>query len=62
MKHLVINPFIDKVSLVGYSEGDMYESTDSKRISFLQESGFLKKEPNVVIEKKDKVKRKDKTQ
>lgn len=62
MKHLVIKPFIDKLSSVGYSTGEIYESNDLKRTSFLQEKGFLKKEPNTVVEKKEKVKGKNKTQ
>jgi hypothetical protein len=44
MKHLVIKPFIDKETHKGYSEGDAYESTDSKRIAFLAKEGFLKKQ------------------
>ncbi|SFI36002.1 MULTISPECIES: hypothetical protein [unclassified Bacillus (in: firmicutes)] len=44
MRNLVIKPFIDKDTQIGYSKGDMYESTDSKRIAFLIENGFLKQE------------------
>ncbi|MDK7476337.1 hypothetical protein OWP15_27185 [Bacillus paranthracis] len=40
-KHLIIRAFIDKDTLLGYLEGDMYESNDSKRIAFLVEQGFL---------------------
>ncbi|MCC1486746.1 hypothetical protein LB312_05665 [Bacillus tropicus] len=40
-KHLIIRAFIDKDTLLGHSEGDMYESNDSKRIAFLVEKGFL---------------------
>ncbi|MCC2429873.1 hypothetical protein OCE55_21010 [Bacillus paranthracis] len=40
-KHLIIRAFIDKDTSLGYSEGDMYESNDSKRIAFLVEQGFL---------------------
>lgn len=40
-KHLIIRAFIDKDTLLGYSEGDMYESNDSQRIAFLVEQGFL---------------------
>jgi hypothetical protein len=43
MKHLVIKPFIDKETKNGYSEGDMYESKDSKRIAFLVKEGYLRK-------------------
>lgn len=43
MRSLVIKPFIDKETLAGYREGDMYESTDSKRVAFLVKEGFLKK-------------------
>jgi hypothetical protein len=42
MKSLVIKPFIDKDTQIGYSEGDVYESEDPERIAFLQEEGFLK--------------------
>ncbi|MDM5195466.1 hypothetical protein QUF93_23505 [Bacillus hominis] len=42
MKNLVIKPFIDKDTQIGYSEGDVYESEDPERIAFLQEEGFLK--------------------
>ncbi|WJE51117.1 hypothetical protein QRE66_17600 [Bacillus cereus] len=42
MEHLVLNAFIDKETKEGYSQGDMYESNDSKRIAFLVENGFLK--------------------
>ncbi|MCC2412605.1 MULTISPECIES: hypothetical protein [Bacillus cereus group] len=38
---LVLNAFIDKETNIGYSQGDMYESNDSKRIAFLVEKGFL---------------------
>jgi hypothetical protein len=41
MKHLVIKPFIDKETQKGYSEGDTYESNDSKRIAFLVKQGYL---------------------
>ncbi|MBR9698642.1 hypothetical protein [Bacillus cereus] len=40
-EHLIIRAFIDKDTSLGYSEGDMYESNDSKRIAFLVETGFL---------------------
>ncbi|MGZ9782469.1 hypothetical protein [Bacillus pseudomycoides] len=40
MKSLVIKPFIDKDTQVGYLEGDMYEST-AKRITFLVKEGYL---------------------
>ncbi|MDM5189360.1 hypothetical protein QUF99_19230 [Bacillus sp. DX4.1] len=42
MEHLVLNAFIDKETKVGYSQGDMYESNDSKRIAFLGEEGYIK--------------------
>jgi hypothetical protein len=48
MKHLVIKPFIDKETQNGYSEGDMYESKDSKRIAFLVKEGYLKGQTKVV--------------
>ncbi|EEK75197.1 hypothetical protein bcere0007_3230 [Bacillus mycoides] len=41
-KHLIIRAFIDKDTLLGYSEGDVYESKDTERIAFLRETGFLK--------------------
>ncbi|EJR67523.1 hypothetical protein [Bacillus toyonensis] len=41
MNHLVLNAFIDKETKIGYSKGDMYESTDSGRIAFLVEKRFL---------------------
>ncbi len=41
MKQTVIKPFIDKQTLIGYSLGDTYESTDSERVSFLQAEGYL---------------------
>jgi hypothetical protein len=37
----VLKAFIDKDNLKGYSQGDVYESKDSKRIAFLQEEGYL---------------------
>ncbi len=40
-KNIIIRAFIDKNTLVGYSEGDTYESNDSERIAFLVEEGFL---------------------
>jgi hypothetical protein len=36
-----LKAFIDKDTLKGYSEGDVYESKDSKRITFLQKEGYL---------------------
>ena len=41
MKQTVIKPFIDKHTLIGYSLGDTFESTDSERVSFLQAEGYL---------------------
>ncbi|WP_142316229.1 MULTISPECIES: hypothetical protein [Bacillus] len=41
MNHLVLNAFIDKETKVGYSQGDMYESTDSERIAFLNKEGYI---------------------
>ncbi|MDM5155849.1 hypothetical protein QUF88_19250 [Bacillus sp. DX1.1] len=41
-KHLIISAFIDKDTLQGYSEGDVYESKDTERIAFLQEKRFLR--------------------
>lgn len=52
MKQLVIKPFFDKETGIGYSEGDMYESKDSKRIAFLVREGFLKKQ-NLTRKSKD---------
>lgn len=41
MKHKVLKSFIDKVSLVGYNEGNTYESTDSERIAFLVQEKYI---------------------
>lgn len=41
MKHKVLKSFIDKTSLVGYNEGNTYESTDSERVAFLVEQGYI---------------------
>ena len=41
MKHKVLKSFIDKTSLVGYNEGNTYESSDSERVAFLIEQGYL---------------------
>lgn len=41
MKHKVLKPFIDRVSLIGYNEGNTYESTDSERVAFLVEQGYI---------------------
>lgn len=41
MKHKVLKPFIDKLSLIGYNEGNTYESTDSERVAFLVEQGYI---------------------
>jgi hypothetical protein len=48
MKQLVIKPFIDKETQKGYSEGDMYESNDSKRIAFLVKEGYLQAQTKAV--------------
>ncbi|WP_191664068.1 hypothetical protein [Bacillus pseudomycoides] len=49
MKSLVIKPFIDKDTQTGYSEGDMYESVDSKRIAFLVKEGHLSPPPKKTV-------------
>lgn len=41
MKHRVLKAFIDKKTFIGYNEGNTYESTDSERVAFLIEEGFL---------------------
>lgn len=41
MKHKVLKSFIDKTSLVGYNEGNTYESTDSERVAFLVDQGYI---------------------
>jgi len=41
MKHKVLKSFIDKVSLVGYNEGNTYESKDSERIAFLVQEKYI---------------------
>lgn len=41
MKSKVLKPFIDKETQIGYSEGDIYESKDSKRIASLSEQGYI---------------------
>ncbi|MCI0767865.1 hypothetical protein [Bacillus sp. TL12] len=51
MKSLVIKPFIDKDTQIGYSEGDMYESADSKRITFLVKEGYLSTPPKKTVKK-----------
>lgn len=53
MKHRVLKSFIDKDSLQGYNEGDMYESTNSERITFLITEGFI--HGNVATEELDYV-------
>ncbi|MEH6975902.1 MULTISPECIES: hypothetical protein [Bacillus] len=37
----VVKPFIDKDTQIGYSAGDMYESADSKCITFIVKEGYL---------------------
>lgn len=51
MKSLVIKPFIDKYTQIGYSEGDMFESDDSKRITSLVKEGYLSPPPKKKGEK-----------
>ncbi|WP_176542747.1 hypothetical protein [Bacillus thuringiensis] len=51
MKSLVIKPFIDKDTQIGYSEGDVYESTDSKRIAFLVKEEYLSPPPKKTVKK-----------
>ncbi|WP_176546787.1 hypothetical protein [Bacillus pseudomycoides] len=51
MKSLVVKPFIDKDTQIGYSEGDTYESTNSKRISFLVGEGYLSQPPKKTVKK-----------
>ncbi|MEK4655949.1 MULTISPECIES: hypothetical protein [Bacillus] len=51
MKSLVIKPFVDKDTQIGYSEGDMYESADSKRITFLVKEGYLSTPPKKTVKK-----------
>lgn len=41
MKCSVIRAFFDKDTGIGYNVGNLYESTDSKRIAFLVENGFM---------------------
>ena len=43
MKCIVITPFIDKDTEIFYAVGDTFESSDSERVSFLQEQGYLRK-------------------
>ncbi|WP_176548004.1 hypothetical protein [Bacillus pseudomycoides] len=51
MKSVVIKPFIDKDTQRGYSEGDMYESADSKRITFLVKEEYLSPPPKETVKK-----------
>lgn len=41
MKHRVLKSFIDKTSLIGYNEGNTYESTDSERVAFLVQEKYI---------------------
>lgn len=41
MKHKVLKSFIDKTSLIGYNEGNTYESTDSERVAFLVQEKYI---------------------
>ncbi|TCJ01581.1 hypothetical protein [Cytobacillus praedii] len=43
-KHVVVRAFIDKESKERYSAGEIFESDNQDRISFLQDKGFLDKE------------------
>ncbi|WP_179884350.1 hypothetical protein [Bacillus toyonensis] len=51
MKSLVSKPFIDKDTQIGYSEGDVYESTDSKRIAFLVQEEYVSPPPKKTVKK-----------
>lgn len=41
MKYLVIKRFRDKVSLVSYKPGEIYETDDENRGKYLQKAGFV---------------------
>lgn len=43
-KHIVTKAFIDKETKERYSSGEVYESSDQERVSFLQEEGYLEQE------------------
>lgn len=42
MKYNVLKSFIDKDTGIGYNAGNTFESTDSERVSYLSEEGFIK--------------------
>ncbi|MBJ8106011.1 MULTISPECIES: hypothetical protein [Bacillus cereus group] len=46
-EYAVVTAFRDKFSDIHYSVGDLYKTDDLERIEFLQEEGFLDKEPIV---------------
>ncbi|PGV63095.1 hypothetical protein COD94_16730 [Bacillus cereus] len=46
-EYAVVTAFCDKFSDIHYSVGDSYKTGDLERIEFLQEEGFLDKEPIV---------------
>lgn len=50
MKHRVLKAFIDKQTLIGYNEGNTYESNDSLRVAFLVEKGYIAGETEFVEE------------
>ncbi|MFD2870372.1 Rho termination factor N-terminal domain-containing protein [Kurthia populi] len=50
MKYRVLKAFIDKKTFIGYNEGNTYESSDSERVAFLIEKGFLVDEKPSVEE------------
>lgn len=52
MSNLVLKPFIDKETLKGYSEGNTYESSDSKRVAFLVKEGYLQETPSKTRKQK----------
>jgi hypothetical protein len=59
-KFLVISAFQDKFTKVHYAKGSYYESNDSERVAFLQEEGFLDREPleaPVIVESEVKTKK-----